>query len=93
MITVEKGKVILKGTPMHLCFEATTVLGEVYRIIKENTDKDFADAVLTTSISHLQEITGADFKDLDIPEKIPNDLSDDIEKSVRKILEDILKND
>lgn len=94
MITVEKNKVILKGTPMHLCIEATMALGEIYRIIKENTDKDCADAVLSTHISCLKEITGANIVAIDLKEKSTDDLHKNrMEKAelVNKILEDFFK--
>jgi hypothetical protein len=97
MITVEKGKVILKGTPMHLCIEATTALEEVYKFIKENTDKDFADAVLSAHISHLKEFTGANIMSIDPTEKSTDDLHknrmENAAELANKILEDFFKND
>ncbi len=94
MITVEKSKVILKGTPMQLCAETTMALKEIHRIIKENTDKDFADAVLSAHISCLKEVTGANIVIIDPKEKSTDDLrKNKMEKAelVNKILEDFFK--
>ena len=94
MITVEKNKVILKGTSMQLYLEATMVLAEIYRITKENTDKDFADDVLSAHISCLKEVTGANIVIIDPEEKSADDLHKNrMEKAelVNKILEEFFK--
>ena len=79
---------------MHLCIEATMALGEIYRIIKENTDKDFADAVLSAHISSLEELTGANIISIDPTEKVRIICAKNRMKNaelVNKILEDFFK--
>jgi hypothetical protein len=76
---------------MQLCAEATMALGELYRIVKENTDKDFADAVLSTHISCLKEITGANIVTIDPKEKSTDDLRKNRMESAAELANKILE--